>query len=258
MRKAAALRSWTSYLLHLKRNRLQMRKVLLFLWKKCSEKNPFLSKIFVWVLGIHLFLLLALALVLRPVRSEKKMIVRNFSPAHVETPSIKIPSPPAPSSPPKSAPAPKPTPKPAPPPPAKKKPAPTPKPKPQKPLPSLPKLEPSPPSSNISSKPLSVPAPIALSSGSEKEAPVLEKISYSDLLVLYLEETLELPEKGEVKIRLFLHEEGKLLSLEILQAESKKNLDYLKNTLPALAFPCFNGQYPEKERSFTVRFRSKK
>ncbi len=227
-----------------------MRKVLLFLWKKCSEKNPLLSKIFVWVLGGHLFLLLALALVLRPVRKEKRMIVRNISPSRMETPVIKpIPA--------KSAPAVKPT-KPAPPPAPKKKEAPS-KPKPpQKVQPALPKMDQAAPPSKTSSQPLSVPAPVTLSSGMEKESPVLERLSYSDLLVLYLEDTLELPEKGEVKIRLLLHEEGRLLSLEILQAESGKNLDYLKNTLPALSFPCFNGQYPEKERSFTVRFRSKK
>jgi hypothetical protein len=92
----------------------------------------------------------------------------------------------------------------------------------------------------------------------ESEKTSLEDIRYSDLLIQYLENTLELPEKGEVKMRLELQADGQLLSLEILKAESKKNSEYLKNTLPALYFPCFNESVTEKKRKLIIRFCSQK
>ncbi|HEX2583453.1 MAG TPA: hypothetical protein VHL30_04990 [Chlamydiales bacterium] len=55
-----------------------------------------------------------------------------------------------------------------------------------------------------------------------------------------LQEYLELPEFGEVKIKLSINPNGRLEKLEILEAKSEKNAEFLKKRLPELPFPCLN------------------
>lgn len=55
-----------------------------------------------------------------------------------------------------------------------------------------------------------------------------------------LQENLELPEFGEVKIKLSINRLGVLETLEILDAKSEKNGEFLKKRLPELPFPCLN------------------
>ncbi len=55
-----------------------------------------------------------------------------------------------------------------------------------------------------------------------------------------LQETLELPEFGEVKISLSINRFGILEKLEILDVKSEKNAEFLKKRLPELQFPCLN------------------
>ncbi len=62
----------------------------------------------------------------------------------------------------------------------------------------------------------------------------IEKVS------VFLQETLQLPEFGEVKMELTLAKGGKFESLKILESKSQKNTDFLKNQLPSLTFPCLN------------------
>jgi hypothetical protein len=56
-----------------------------FLWKKFSEKNPLLAKIFVWVFLLHISFLIFFSFSLTSKRpKERRMIVKNLS--YVEAP----------------------------------------------------------------------------------------------------------------------------------------------------------------------------
>ncbi len=101
---------------------------------------------------------------------------------------------------------------------------------------------------------LSIPSKLHLVSA-EKEISLSG--SYQEHLISYLQETLDLPEYGAVKIKLRIDREGKLLESEIISSENRKNSDFLKNRLPELSFPCFNGfDIVENARTFTISFRN--
>lgn len=77
--------------------------------------------------------------------------------------------------------------------------------------------------------------------------------TYEELLIATFQSTLDLPEMGEVKARLEIDRTGRLVSCTILETKSRKNEEFLKNRLPDLMFPCFNGG---DIQSFTVTFRN--
>lgn len=56
----------------------------------------------------------------------------------------------------------------------------------------------------------------------------------------FLQETLRLPEIGQVRVRLSIDRFGKLQSVEVLDSKSEKNAEFLKKQLPELQFPCLN------------------
>jgi len=86
-----------------------------------------------------------------------------------------------------------------------------------------------------------------------KDSPTLD----TQAIIRFLEEHLELPEKGAVKIQLFLNANGSIKDLVVLSSESQKNAQYLKNTLPKLTFPCFNrGDRSEIPQDFTIYFKN--
>lgn len=81
--------------------------------------------------------------------------------------------------------------------------------------------------------------------------------SYENALVYYLQNSLELPEIGDVKAHLEIHSSGKLLSFEILESQSKKNEEFLKKRLPELSFPCLNSLSNQKtSQNFTIVFKN--
>jgi hypothetical protein len=79
--------------------------------------------------------------------------------------------------------------------------------------------------------------------------PTLSEIAYhpnteqssDETIASFLQETLTLPEFGEVRMFLSIDATGHLQSLEILTSKSEKNAAFLKNRLPELQFPCLNG-----------------
>lgn len=75
--------------------------------------------------------------------------------------------------------------------------------------------------------------------------------TYGELLIAYLQNELDLPEYGEVKVKIEIDRFGRLVDCEILEAKSFKNAEFLKNRLPELAFPCLNDP-----QSFTITFRN--
>ncbi len=97
-------------------------------------------------------------------------------------------------------------------------------------------------------------APIPLqidlhSSDSEADA------DYTDLLVSKLHESLRLPDFGEVKIQLSLRQDGSVVKVVVLKAQSEKNKQYLESNLTRLKFPRFEGTYSnKKEYTFILRF----
>lgn len=102
--------------------------------------------------------------------------------------------------------------------------------------------------------PLFVPKTLHLVSA-EKES--FFSNSYQETLASYLQEVLDLPEYGAVKIKLRIDRGGKLLESEIISSENRKNSEFLKNRLQELAFPCFN-DFDTRENSltFTISFRN--
>jgi type IV secretory pathway VirB10-like protein len=75
------------------------------------------------------------------------------------------------------------------------------------------------------------PQPLALS------VDVVERAEYTDLLIAHLRETLTLPAYGAVKIQLRLRQDGTVIKLVVLSAESAENKRYLEKHLPAVRFP---------------------
>ncbi len=255
-----------------------------FIWKKLSHKNPILARIFASVFIGHLIILCFLFFSLKKNYSFKKgqMVVKSLSSPH----ETKIKKPPSSSS---KTPPPSKKPSSTPPHPHKQNPSSKKKePPPKNPVPTAPPPQHIPPKPN-KKKPTPSQAEILLQQleagfkNAEKieeefnvketifippritpfsEARIttnspIEEDQFSNQLIDFLEDNLELPEKGEIKMRIVLSNEGKLLSLEILEAESSKNLHYLKNTLPALSFPCFNINTSEKAMSYIIRFVNK-
>lgn len=77
-------------------------------------------------------------------------------------------------------------------------------------------------------------------------------ISYETLLVEYLKELLELPEQGEVKLRLTLTRAGKVTSFEILTASSA-NRSYMEREVASLRLPPFESRFKgEKSHTFPI------
>lgn len=83
--------------------------------------------------------------------------------------------------------------------------------------------------------------------------PSKEKPKNLNEVIKYLEEQLELPEKGTVKIYIRVSA-GKIIELSILESESLQNEHYLKNRLPHLTLPCFNKK--DEMQELTIRFKN--
>lgn len=85
-----------------------------------------------------------------------------------------------------------------------------------------------------------------------QEEPALP--SYTELLVKELTQMLQLPEYGEVKIKITISSSGKIIELLVLQAESKANKLYLEKCLPNIVLPKYNEKALNNEQTFTLTF----
>lgn len=203
-----------------------------------------LGKIGVIVASIHL--IFAAALAIHHLASSAKMAakpiaVRVHCPPKIKPPSTqKQTAPPASRPPPKAAKTlpKKPTPKPA----QKKPPAPA-------PAPPAPKQKPVPE--------IKLPAFLEKSPLKPAMEPDVNAPSFGRSLAAILQEELELPEIGEVEVRITVASPGKISKVEILGARSQKNAEWLKNQLPRLCVPCFNDfGISDAELEFTITFRN--
>ncbi len=81
--------------------------------------------------------------------------------------------------------------------------------------------------------------------------------SYEDFLVAFLQSSLDLPERGDVRIRIEIDRFGHLSECEILDLKNSKNGEFLKKRLPELAYPCFNDfGITDLTQTFTITFRN--
>ncbi len=88
-----------------------------------------------------------------------------------------------------------------------------------------------------------------------QEDPLLP--SYEEYLVAYLQGALDLPERGDVKLRIEIDRFGRLSECEVLDSRNSKNAEFLKNRLPELTFPCFNDfGITDLTQTFTITFRN--
>ncbi len=78
-------------------------------------------------------------------------------------------------------------------------------------------------------------------------------IPYEDEIRLFLKASLILPEFGDVKIKLTVKRSGKVTLVEVLKSESKKNKEYLEESLLKLKLPSFGKHFLGlEEKSFTL------
>ncbi len=203
------------------------------------QRLSVLGKITVSVAAIHFFALFALLVqhLASPTKTPTKPIaIRTFQPIA------------APPPPPKQKAAPKPIPQKAPAPKRKTT---------AKPTPKAPPIAKAPP---ILEK--KAPPEIKLPTYLEKSpvaviAAKADFASFGQSLATLLQETLQLPEIGEVEARIVLIHPGKIEEVEILHAKSAKNAEWLKNQLPRLELPCFNDfSISDAKLEFTITFRN--
>jgi hypothetical protein len=91
----------------------------------------------------------------------------------------------------------------------------------------------------------------------ETKVETAEDPRYSEFLIAYLQNTLDLPELGEVRMKIQIDRFGKLIDCEVLEAKSKKNEEFLKKELPDLSFPCLaDFGILEASQTFTITFRN--
>jgi hypothetical protein len=91
----------------------------------------------------------------------------------------------------------------------------------------------------------------------EIESKSSQDTSYAENLIAMLTNHLDLPEFGSVKICLTLNSSGSVVAFKILEENSHKNSEFLKNRLHELTFPCFNDfEISDSELEFTIVFRN--
>ncbi|MBS0629549.1 MAG: hypothetical protein JSS30_04910 [Verrucomicrobia bacterium] len=74
-------------------------------------------------------------------------------------------------------------------------------------------------------------------------------------LVQCLQETLDLPEFGEVKVEIVLKCDGSFVKMKVLQSQSDRNRKFLEQELKTMSFPPFTGELKnEKEHTFVITF----
>jgi len=74
-------------------------------------------------------------------------------------------------------------------------------------------------------------------------------------LIQCLQDALDLPEMGSVKVELMLKKDGSFMQMKVLKSESEKNKKFLEQEVKKIKFPPFSGSLKdEKEHVFVVTF----
>lgn len=78
---------------------------------------------------------------------------------------------------------------------------------------------------------------------------------FVESLILCLQNTLDLPEIGSVKIALTVKCSGGFVKMEVLESESQRNAQFLETELRRIQYPSFSGELKqEKEHTFVITF----
>jgi len=82
-----------------------------------------------------------------------------------------------------------------------------------------------------------------------------EEKTYYDELVHRLKLHLKLPDTGDVRLKLTLNRQGKVVRVECIEAKSQKNKAHLEKTLPTIVFPAFGHNFThEQTHTFLLHF----
>ena len=82
-----------------------------------------------------------------------------------------------------------------------------------------------------------------------------DRPGYGELVSAILQNSLDLPEFGQVIAKIEIAANGDVTQCEILETRSRKNAEFLKKRLQELAFPCFNEfGLLEPRLTFTITF----
>ncbi len=86
----------------------------------------------------------------------------------------------------------------------------------------------------------------------------LSETSYEQMLVSYLQERLQFPENGEVKVKLTVTRSGTIAKSIILLTSSKINERYINEHLEQIALPSFGTSFKgEREHTFALTLTSR-
>lgn len=75
-----------------------------------------------------------------------------------------------------------------------------------------------------------------------------EERSYESELVSRLKLALHLPEYGDVKVKLTVSRQGKVLKVAVTSSKSVRNKEYVQKTLPGISFPRFGTNFKGQEQ----------
>lgn len=101
---------------------------------------------------------------------------------------------------------------------------------------------------------VTVPKPITLSVDKDTTAEVSS--FYESLLVEELQRRLDLPEFGEVKVKISLSREGKVCEVVVIHSKSILNQTYLKKELANMDLSNIVQYLPKQKNSFTILFKN--
>ncbi len=92
----------------------------------------------------------------------------------------------------------------------------------------------------------------ALAMGENSESWGTKEASYADEVAYRLKMALKLPDYGAVKVKLTISRTGKVIKVETMQSESKKNTSYIETKIPNLLFPAFGLKFQGVEQNTFV------
>lgn len=104
---------------------------------------------------------------------------------------------------------------------------------------------------------LNIPSKVVPKNFAKEENSRSEDTNYSEYLIAFLQNVLDLPEYGEVKIEIEIDSFGKPVNCRILESKSVKNANFLQEELSLLTFPIPHLDPFENTKTFSVTFKNR-
>lgn len=109
------------------------------------------------------------------------------------------------------------------------------------------------PKKSVHKPALSIPGKVISKTQVAEEASIGDA-TYEELLIVFLQNALDLPEYGEVKMEIEIDSFGKLVDCHIIEAKSNKNAKFLNEEIASLNFPVPLNF--DQRHKFTIVFRN--